>query len=126
MGIIDSLMGSAYDAILPSVVVPLFRKYAGPGCRDLRRAIQCDADIYKLWVANAVEEKKKIPSMWTPDDLRSLASKFPQAKEHITAERVRKWLHDHGCQDILWTIDSTPGGRTWLERQVEAFKEGLF
>lgn len=126
MRFLDGFMGAAYDAVLPSMVVPLFRRYAGPGCKDLKMAILLRTDIYTVWCDNAAEEKRNNPAMMTPEDVRSIAKRFPGAKKHITSDRVRKWLHDQGCQDILVAVDATPGGRTWLERQVEAFKEGLF
>lgn len=126
MGLFDGFKQTAYEAVLPSVVVPLFRQYAGQGCKDLKIAILLNVDLYQIWVANAEAEKKRNPRLWTPDEVRNVASRFRDAKGLITVENVRKWLKDQGCQDILLTVDTTPGGRAWLDKQVSRFKMELF
>ena len=109
------------NAILPGMVVDVFRRYKGEGCKDLRTGILINVDLWRVWEVNAEQCGEM-----TPDQARKYASMFPDGRNLLNCENLRKWLLQEREWDIVRTIDSTPGGQDWLERTIARFRDGLW
>jgi hypothetical protein len=121
LGLLGKLGDTIGNAVLPGMVVDIFRKYKGPDCKDLRTGILINVDLWRLWEINAEQYGEM-----TPEKARDYAGMFPNGKQMLTCENLRKWLLQEREWDIVRTIDSTPGGQAWLERTIERFREGLW
>ncbi len=107
--------------MISSFLCDYLKKYAGPGCANLRIAIEKNVDLYQLWVENAHAEGVRGPS-----EVRTWTHLFPHAQDMITPQNVKRWLRDQGLENIALTVECTEGGDKWLEWQVERFRSGLW
>lgn len=117
MGILSGIS----EGVVSSVLCGYLKKYAGPGCADLRVAICQNVDLYQLWVENARAEGVR-----GPKDVRSWTRMFPKVQYMMTTKNVKRWLREQGLDNIARTVESTEGGEQWLEWQVERFRTGLW
>ncbi len=98
-----------------------FKRYSGPQCVNLRKAIVNNIDIYQLWLDNARRER-----VWDLEEARRWTRLFPEVQNMVTPQRVKKWLKEQGLHDIVRTVENTSGGNEWLAWQVSRFRSGLW
>ena len=117
MGILSGIS----EGVVSSILCGHLKKYAGPGCADLRLAISQNIDLYQLWVENARAEGVR-----GPREVRSWTRMFPKVQYMMTTKNVKRWLREQGLESIVRTVESTEGGDQWLEKQLARFRAGLW
>ncbi|WP_019177273.1 hypothetical protein [Methanomassiliicoccus luminyensis] len=117
MGILSGIS----EGIVSNIVCGHFRKYAGPRCCNLKRAIYDDVDLFQLWVDNAPRE-----GVHGLREARQWTRGFPKVQYMLTPDNVKRWLMEQGMRDIVCTVESTEGGEEWLDWQIRRFRTGLF
>lgn len=115
------LLSGMSESVVSRIVCGYLDRYSGAGCSNLRKAIQENVDLFQLWVDNASREgvmDLKQARYWT--------RKFPHVKGMVTSSNVKRWLVEKRRSDIVRTIEETPGGKEWLDWQLERFRSGLW
>ncbi|MGE5379308.1 MAG: hypothetical protein ACM3L5_00370 [Candidatus Saccharibacteria bacterium] len=107
--------------MVSSILCGYLKRYSGPGCTNLRTAINQNVDIYKLWVENA-----KAEGVRGPREVRHWTRMFPHVERMMTPQNVKRWLREQGMENIARTVETTEGGEKWLEWQVGRFRTGLW
>ena len=93
---------------------------AGPGCKNLKRAILLNEDLLKAY-KDAGDDAD-----WSYSRVKSITMNYPKVKKLITSELVLEWLGDAEMFDIVNMVEDTAGGRYWLDQQIESFKHDLW
>jgi len=118
--VFDSVVGAVAKAILPSIVCPILRDTAGPGCRNLKRAIYLNEDLLEAY------RKADDGGSIGYSNARKIARQYPYVADMITPDIIVQWLKEEDMVEIVQVIEGTTGGRYWLEQQVLRFKSDLF
>ena len=121
MSFLDAVIKGFVNGALPGIICPIIQQAAGPNCKSLKLAIFMNDSLLKAYKENA-----QTVGLWDYDTVRSTAKRFPQAREMVTSSEVLVWLKKRGHEDIVQTLEQTPGGLIWLNRQIEDFKHDLF
>ena len=77
------LFSGISESVISSFLCDYLRKYAGPGCANLRIAIEKNIDLYQLWVENAHAEGVR-----GPNEVRTWTHLFPHAQNMSTPRRT--------------------------------------
>ena len=121
LDIVDKIIESFVDGLLPGFVCPILRDCAGDDCVNLKSAILMNESLLQ-----AYQEGADDVGLWDYDTVKGYAQRFPRCKKMIDEEKVIQWLRKEGHEDIVYTVMSTPGGMVWLKKQIDDFKDNLF
>ncbi|MCK9601517.1 MAG: hypothetical protein M0R06_20920 [Sphaerochaeta sp.] len=116
----DSVVEAVAKAVLPSIICPILRDTAGPGCRSLKRAIYLNEDLLEAY--KQADEGKS----WGYANAKKVARQYPNVADMITPDIIIQWLKEEDMMEIVHVIEGTTGGKYWLEQQVLRFKSDLF
>jgi len=115
------LLSGVSEEVISRILCGYLDRYSGPQCRNLGQAIADDLDLYGLWTENAAGEGVR-----RPREVRRWARMFPGVRRMMTPQNVKRWLREHGREDITLTVENSDGGEAWLAWQVERFRTGLW
>lgn len=121
MSVLDAIIKGFVNGALPGVICPIIQEAAGPNCKNLKIAIYMNDSLLKAYRDNA-----RSVGLWDYEIVQRTAKRFPQARDMVTSSEVLVWLKKRGHEDIVQTLEQTPGGLIWLNRQIEDFKTDLF
>ncbi|MCK9600461.1 MAG: hypothetical protein M0R06_15555 [Sphaerochaeta sp.] len=116
----DSVVEAVARAVLPSIVCPILRDTAGPGCRNLKKAIYFNEDLLEAY------RKADDGSSLGYSNAKKVARQYPYVADMVTSDIILQWLKEEDMLEIAQVIEGTAGGRYWLEQQVLRFKSDLF
>ena len=127
---------SVAKGILDKMVLSLMK---GIRPEYLRVAIDRGLHVYKFMGEGADEAVSQLKSRMSEDGFKRVAkamtatlgmvrliiTRFREARERFTPERVYGWLKERR-PDLAEVIDSHPRGREWLEEEVMGLRKLLF
>ncbi|RLG82645.1 MAG: hypothetical protein DRO39_09320 [Thermoprotei archaeon] len=127
---------SVAKGILDRMVLSLMK---GVRPEYLKVAIDRDLHMYRFLSEGADEAVSQLKSRLGEEEFRRVAkvvtatlgmvrliiTRFREARERFTPERVYSWLRERR-PDLAEVIDEHPKGRKWLEEEIKGLRKLLF